>query len=127
MKAAISGALIGSGVLVIVALFCVSAASQSPATKDNSAGDAKKGQELYTSYGCYECHGRQGQGARTSGPRLGPGPISFSAFSRYVRQPRGQMPPYTSKVVSDGDLADIYAFLKSLPKPPAEKDIPLLN
>jgi ubiquinol-cytochrome c reductase cytochrome c subunit len=126
VKAAIFRAL-GGCLLTIVALFCVGASSQSPATKDTSAGDAQKGQELYTSYGCYECHGRQGQGARTSGPRLGPGPISFPAFSRYVRQPRGQMPPYTSKVVSDGDLADIYAFLKSLPKPPAEKDIPLLN
>ena len=37
------------------------------------------------------------------------------------------MPPYTSKVVSDSEMADIYAFLQSLPQPPAVKDIPLLN
>jgi hypothetical protein len=37
------------------------------------------------------------------------------------------MPPYTSKVVSDQDVADIYAFLKSLPPAPSAKNIPLLN
>jgi hypothetical protein len=37
------------------------------------------------------------------------------------------MPPYTSKVVSDQDAADIYAYLKSIPMPPKGKDIPLLN
>jgi cytochrome c1 len=37
------------------------------------------------------------------------------------------MPPYTEKTVSDQELADIYAYLKSLPEPPKAKDIPLLN
>ena len=128
MRAFFFKLLCGGCVLVFVAIFfCVGANPQTPAPKALSTGDAKKGQELYISYGCYECHGRQGQGARTSGPRLGPGPISFPAFSQYVRQPRGQMPPYTSKVASERDVADIYAFLKSLPKPPSEKDIPLLK
>jgi hypothetical protein len=39
----------------------------------------------------------------------------------------GEMPPYTAKVVSDQDLADIYAFLQSLPRPPDPKSIRLLN
>jgi len=37
------------------------------------------------------------------------------------------MPPYTAKVLSDKDLADIYAFLQSVAKPPDTKSIPLLN
>ncbi len=37
------------------------------------------------------------------------------------------MPPYTDKAVSDSELADIHAFLRTLPQPPAVKDIPLLN
>jgi hypothetical protein len=37
------------------------------------------------------------------------------------------MPPYTSKVVSDAELGDIYAFLKSIRQPPQVKSIPLLN
>jgi hypothetical protein len=35
------------------------------------------------------------------------------------------MPPYTSKLVTDAQLADIHAFLTSIPHP--AKDIPLLN
>jgi ubiquinol-cytochrome c reductase cytochrome c subunit len=115
---------------VIVAALCSFSAAQnsSAAVKpDSSSGNAENGKRLYTSYGCYECHGRQAQGSRTSGPRLAPNPIALSAIEKYVRQPKGQMPPYTSKVVSDGDLRDIYAFLKSLPQPPPVSSIPLLN
>jgi len=39
----------------------------------------------------------------------------------YVRKPTREMPPYTDKVVSDQELADIYAFLQSRPRPPAAK------
>ena len=35
------------------------------------------------------------------------------------------MPPYTAKVVPEKDLADLYAFLKSLPQPKPAKEIPL--
>jgi ubiquinol-cytochrome c reductase cytochrome c subunit len=45
----------------------------------------------------------------------------------YVRAPQGEMPPYTAKVVSDAQLADIYAFLKAVPPPRDVKDIPLLS
>jgi mono/diheme cytochrome c family protein len=37
------------------------------------------------------------------------------------------MPAYPTAIVTDEDLADIRAFLASLPPPPAAKDIPLLN
>lgn len=78
--------------------------------------------------GCYECHGREGQGAaQGAGPRIGPPLLSQDALTKYVRQPSGQMPPYTSKVISDQELADIFAYLQSRPKPAAGKGIPLLN
>jgi cytochrome c1 len=48
-------------------------------------------------------------------------------LARYVRKPLGEMPPYTAKVVSDQELADIYAFLQSRPRPPAAKSSPLLK
>ena len=103
-------------------------ATQKPAARPVApAGDAQKGQRLFTSYGCYECHGREAQGSTATGPRLAPRPIAFAAFTKYVRGPSGQMPPYTSKVVSDADLADIYAFLQSRPQPPAADSIPLLK
>ena len=72
---------------------------------DGPPGNAEEGKKLYASYGCYQCHGYEAQGSNATGPRLGPRPIAFAAFSRYVRQPTGQMPPYTTKVVSDADLA----------------------
>jgi mono/diheme cytochrome c family protein len=88
-------------------------------------GDAQNGKKIFQTYGCYQCHGREAQGG--VGPRLGPRPISFAAFSRYVRQPTDQMPPYTTKMVSDAQLADMYAFLQSIPAPPDAKNIPILN
>ena len=105
------------------------AGTSTPAPQDEKppAGNAQNGKKLYTSYGCFECHGHQAEGTSVGGPRLGPKPISFSAFTRYVRQPTGQMPPFTIKVTSDTDLADIYAFLQSLPQPPKSDSIPALK
>jgi ubiquinol-cytochrome c reductase cytochrome c subunit len=91
------------------------------------SGDVPKGRKLYDGYGCYQCHGRQAQGASATGPRLAPNPIAWAVFARYVRQPTGQMPPYTAKVASDQDLADIYAFLRSIPQPAPAKSIPQLS
>jgi mono/diheme cytochrome c family protein len=89
-------------------------------------GDAARGRKLYTDDGCYQCHGRQGQGA-VSGPRLAPRPIPFAAFSRYVRRPTAQMPPYTVNVLPEAGLVDIYAFLESIPASPPATALPLLT
>jgi len=67
-----------------------------------------------------------GQGS-TAGARIAPRPIAFPAFQKYLRQPTGQMVPYTRTVLSDRDLADIYAFLRSVPVSASSKDIPLLR
>jgi len=88
--------------------------------------DPQNGKRLYDRCGCYQCHGGQGQGSILTGPRIGPNPTGFSGFVRYIRQPGGEMPPYTSKIVSDAELTDIYAFLQSLPPPQSAKKIPLL-
>jgi hypothetical protein len=54
--------------------------------------------------------------------------MPLAALIAYVRRPApGDMPVYTAKVISDAELTDIWAFLKSIPDPPAVKDIPLLN
>ena len=105
-------------------------AQQQAASPPQSAappeGNAENGKKLWNAVGCYQCHGYSGQGG-PAGSRLAPDPPSLSAITSYVRAPKGQMPPYTSKVLSDAQLADIYAFLKTIPKPPDAKDIPLLN
>jgi mono/diheme cytochrome c family protein len=81
------------------------------------AADAANGKRLYATYGCYQCHGREAQGSSATGPRLGPNPIAYAAFARYVRQPAGQMPPYTTKVLPDAELTEIYAFVEAVPRP----------
>jgi mono/diheme cytochrome c family protein len=101
-------------------------ASTAPAEKA-PAGDAEKGQRLYKRDGCADCHGLAGQGSGRTGPRIGPDPIPYSAFLKYNRKPTGEMPPYTAKVLSDQDMADIYAFLKALPLAPDTKTIQLLQ
>ena len=99
----------------------------SPQPAATPSGNADEGKKLFVSYGCYQCHGREAQGSSATGPRLGPRPIPFTAFSRYVRRPTGQMPPYTAKVVSDADVANIYAYVQSRAAPAAPPSIPLLR
>src|SRR5881398_866090 len=87
------------------------------------AGNAKAGQALFMKIGCYQCHGNEGQGG-AAGPRIGRSPmLPFRTFITYVRAPRGEMPPYTAKVLAEKDLEDIYAYLASLPASPAVESI----
>ena len=81
---------------------------------------------MYRKVGCWQCHANEAQGG-SAGPRIGPDPIPFARFSQYVRSPSGDMPPYTDKVLSNQDLADIYAFLQSRSRPPAVNTIPQLT
>jgi mono/diheme cytochrome c family protein len=53
--------------------------------------------------------------------------MPFGAFVFQVRTPRDQMPPYTAKVLSDAQLADIYAFVQSQPQPPKADSLPQLK
>lgn len=88
-------------------------------------GRVEVGATLYRKAGCYECHSNEAQGG-AQGPRLGPDPISLATFNWYTRYPTGAMPPYTANVLSDQDLADIYAFVEARPEPPPLGSIPLL-
>jgi mono/diheme cytochrome c family protein len=96
---------------------------QTPAPR----GNAENGKALFAKIGCYQCHGREGQGSTATGPRLNQNPITYTRFVSYIRKPTGEMPPYTEKVVSEQQAADIFAFLQSLPKPPPPDSIPLLK
>jgi ubiquinol-cytochrome c reductase cytochrome c subunit len=112
-----------SSLLLIIAM--LAGWQNPPAASNVPRGDAQNGKALFMKFGCYECHGREGQGSTATGPRLNQNPITYTRFVAYIRKPSGEMPPYTAKVVNDQQTADIYAFLQSLPKPPA--DIPLLR
>jgi mono/diheme cytochrome c family protein len=102
-----------------------SPAVRSAQTAAPPAGSVAAGAMLYKKLGCYECHANEAQGG-AQGPRLGPNPLPFARFAPYVRNPAGDMPPYTAKVLSDEELAAIYAFLQARPQPPAVNGIPQL-
>ena len=91
----------------------------------SAAGRTDVGARLYSVYGCYSCHADEAQGGM-HGPRLGPDPITYARFAWYVRHPTRTMPPYSPVVVSDRDIADIYAFVEAQPAPPPLSSIPLL-
>jgi mono/diheme cytochrome c family protein len=91
-----------------------------------TAASAEKGKVAFMKYGCWQCHGTVGQGGN-AGPKLAPEPLPQDAFVSFVRTTNRQMPPYHEAVLSNEDLADIYAYLQAQPKAANHKDIPLLN
>ena len=111
----------------LVALIGCAAAIAQQQTPAPPAGNATNGRALLLKIGCYQCHGMEGQGG-AAGPRIGRSPmLAFRNFVTYIRAPRGEMPPYTEKVVAEKDLADIYAYLSMLPPAPSVESIPLLK
>jgi mono/diheme cytochrome c family protein len=96
---------------------------------DNPRGNAAKGRTLYVTNGCSYCHGTAGQGGggRTGGLRIANQGIGYPAFLSQLRHPVNEMPPYAESAMPDQEVADIFAFVASLPPPPDAKSIPLLN
>jgi len=90
------------------------------------AADAAKGKSAFMKNGCWQCHGEIGQGG-AAGKTLAPKPMPFEAFNVFVRNSNGQMPPYPKEILSDADLADIHAYLQSIPAARDYKSIPLLS
>jgi mono/diheme cytochrome c family protein len=106
--------------IILILTLAAVAAAQSKAP----SGNAARGKELYVKYTCYACHSFDGHGG--AGARLVPMKMLLPVFTAYVRAPR-QMPAYREKVISDAALADVYAYIKSIPESPSAKSIPLLS
>ena len=100
-------------------------AQSKPAGDAAPTGNAENGKRLYVRNGCYQCHGYDGHGG--AGAKLAPRPIPVAALIAYVRRPAGSMPIYTDKVMSDAELTDVWAYLKTIPDGRPAKEIPLLN
>jgi mono/diheme cytochrome c family protein len=93
------------------------------------AASAENGKKAFVAHGCWQCHGFEGQGsiATSNGKVLSHTELPFESFEAFVRNTNGPMPPYREAILSSADLADIYAFLQSVPKPPEVSSIPLLK
>ena len=98
------------------------AAGETPQT-----GDAANGKRVFFADGCFYCHGTTGAGGGNAGPRLAPNPLPLEGVKAKVRTASGRMPVYSSAVLQDSEIADIVAYLRSIPAGKQAKDIPLLN
>jgi mono/diheme cytochrome c family protein len=89
-------------------------------------GNVARGKALFIdSYACGSCHGVYG----TAGsPRIVPQARSQADFIAFVRKPTTNgMPAFPD--ATDQQLADVYAYVKSIPapNPPPVENIPILN
>jgi mono/diheme cytochrome c family protein len=99
-------------------------------------GNAASGKALYYSYGCYACHGYNGEtGARAFVGRWG-NLSTEQAFLAFLRgranvaplTPSASMPNFSEASLSDKQAKDIYAYIRTFKSTAPElKDIPALN
>jgi mono/diheme cytochrome c family protein len=92
-----------------------------------TAGDPVNGKRVFFADGCVYCHGTTGAGGGPAGPRLAPSPLPLEGVTAKLRTLSGRMPVYSPAVLRDAEIADIVAYLQSIPKGTDAKDIPLLN
>jgi len=105
--------------------FAVAAAAADPTA--GAGGDPANGKRVFFADGCFYCHGTTGAGGGIAGPRLAPNPLPLEGVKAKVRTASGRMPVYSPAVLKDAEIADIVAYLQSIPKGKEAKDIPLLS
>lgn len=114
-------AVAAAAMLVLVAFVSLVAVAA------EARGAAVEGKRLFLTDGCYQCHGTTGAGGGMAGPRLAPEPLPLEAVKAKLRTASGRMPVYTVAVISDAQIADIVAYLQSIPQGKPARDIALLN
>lgn len=118
----------GGKYLILGALvLAISAPIAAQQVSDAPAGDPHKGSQAFRANGCYACHGTVGHGGAWQGPKLAPEPIPYEAFIAQLREPAKAMPRYSQKVLSDEDVADIYAYLRAVPRGKTAAQIRILQ
>ena len=113
-------------VVFVLAMIGAGWGQQAPTAAPAASGNAENGKKLFMKHTCYFCHGTVGQGG-IAGARVAVVARNLQGFTRYVRQPAGQMPAYTDKILTDQELADIFAYLRALPPAKPAREIPLLE
>jgi mono/diheme cytochrome c family protein len=97
--------------------------------QDVPPGDAAEGKRIYLATGCFFCHGHSGQGGNMNGPApiIARTAMPWEGFVNQLRHPSNEMPAYSEKVMSEKQIANIYAFLHSLPGPLPAKDMAIFK
>jgi mono/diheme cytochrome c family protein len=107
-----------------------------PAPTSPVTGNAVSGKGLFFGYGCYACHGYNGEtGARPFVGRWG-NLATEQTFLTFLRgranvaplTPSTSMPNFSEASLSDKQAKDIYAYIRTFKSSaPDLKDIPTLN
>jgi mono/diheme cytochrome c family protein len=71
-----------------------------------------RGERLYEGH-CRKCHGTEGRGT-SSAPSLVPFNWSYDEALDLIRHPICDMPPIPASAVSDAEVAQIVAYLKTI-------------
>ncbi len=116
-------------VAAAVVLTVLAGAWTAASAQERPAGDPVNGQRVFLADGCFECHGRSGQGGAMNyqTPALAKLELPVDSFVAFLRAAPNDMPSFSADVLSDHDAIDIYAFLQSLPGRQPVKNFPLLN
>jgi ubiquinol-cytochrome c reductase cytochrome c subunit len=96
------------------------------ATAAERAPSVENGRQLYMKVGCYQCHGTVGQGG-AAGPRLAPEPMPLEALRVFLRNSARAMPAYPESILDDAGVADLRAYLASIPPSRSVDELPLLR
>ncbi len=90
--------------------------------EEGAVGNPANGQNLFFSLGCNVCHGDQGEGL--VGPTIAMTIVPLDRVVEQYREPLEAMTEFPPDQVSDEDIADIYAWLQTVPRPPEADIIP---
>ena len=112
------------------------AVTNNPPPTSPVSGNATTGKALYSTFGCYACHGFNGEtGARPFVGRWG-NLATEQGFITFLRgranaaplTPSTSMPNFSEAAMSDKQAKDIYAYIRTFKSSAPElKDIPTLN
>ena len=114
----------GAALLALLAATTASGKSAPGPAAAAAVPNVERGADLFVTVGCYQCHGLAAHGGVA--PKLGPDAWPAFAIAAYIRNPTGVMPPYAETVLSDADVADIAAWLRTVPESPDAAAISIL-
>ncbi len=90
--------------------------------EEGAIGNPINGQDLFFSLGCNVCHGDRGEGL--VGPTIARTIVPLDRVVEQYRLPLEAMTAFPPDQVSDEEIADVYAWLQTVERPPDSQVIP---
>ena len=90
--------------------------------EEGAVGNPNNGQSLFFEMGCNVCHGDRGEGL--VGPTIAQTIVPLDRVITQYREPLEAMTAFPADQVSDEEIADIYAWLQTVERPPEAAVIP---